>query len=282
MEIFKTKNEVIKKVENLKNSGKKIGFVPTMGALHSGHLSLVQESKKQTDVTFVSIFVNPTQFNNPDDLIKYPRTVDTDITKLESINTDFLFLPDVIEMYPEPDNRVFDFDNLDKVMEGKYRKGHFNGVAQIVSKLFEIVRPDKSFFGLKDYQQYLIVKKLVEKYLKNLNIEIIGCPIKREENGLAMSSRNELLSKENRQNAGLIFNTLFESVKDYRSSNIEQLRENVINKINSSEFLKVEYFEIVNSENLMPIDNTNTSEKAIGCIAVFCGSVRLIDNVFYN
>jgi pantoate--beta-alanine ligase len=253
-----------------------------MGALHTGHLSLIECSKKQTDVTVVSIFVNPTQFNDPKDLAKYPRTVDEDIEKLETVKADILFLPDVQEIYPEPDTRVFDFGNLDKVMEGKYRKGHFNGVAQVVSKLFDIVLPNKAFFGLKDFQQYVIIKELVRKYMPQTGIEIIGCPIIREKDGLAMSSRNMLLSAEQRNNAALISQTLFKAKDLAKKLQVDEVKKFVIETINENPFLEVEYFEIVDDTFLQTINSWSEKKSKVGCIAVYCGEIRLIDNIYFS
>lgn len=282
MKIFKTKTDLSSYTDELKNSGKTIGFVPTMGALHKGHISLTEYSKKDTDYTVVSIFVNPTQFNDPKDLQKYPRTIELDIEKLEQANVDILFLPDVAEIYPEKDTRNFDFGMLDKVMEGQYREGHFNGVAQVISILFKIVKPTKAFFGLKDFQQYVIVKELVNKYMSETGIEIIGCPIVREDNGLAMSSRNELLSKEQRDNASTINSTLIKAKKSTDNKTVEEIKSFVVNEINKNDFLEVEYFDIVDDVKLEQTISWDEPSRKVGCIAVFCGSVRLIDNIYFN
>ena len=282
MEIIKTKSEVFQRVQQLKEEEKTIGFVPTMGALHRGHLSLIENSQKQTDITVVSIFVNPTQFNNSNDLEKYPRKIEEDIRELEIIHTDILFLPDEKEMYPKKDTRVFDFGALDKVMEGKHRKGHFNGVAQVVSKLFEIIIPHKAFFGLKDFQQYVIIKELVRKYMPETEIEIIACPIIREKNGLAMSSRNELLTDEQRRHAKNISKVLSLSKKDFYKLTVEELKRKVVAVLDMNPFLEVEYFEIVDDLELKQIENWEEKNTKVGCIAVFCGTVRLIDNIYYT
>ncbi|MBN2892361.1 MAG: pantoate--beta-alanine ligase [Bacteroidales bacterium] len=282
MIIIKTRKEISEKIIQLKKEGKTIGFVPTMGALHQGHLSLIEIAQKHTDVSVVSLFVNPTQFNNSKDLEKYPRTIETDIDKLQSVCTDILFLPNADEMYPEEDTRVFDFGKLDKVMEGKYRSGHFNGVAQIVSKLFESVLPDKAFFGLKDFQQYVIIKELVKKFMPDTDIEIVGCPIIREKGGLAMSSRNELLGAVERENANIISKVLEKSKEIVNEKSVEEIKKYVVAEINSNSFLKVEYFEIVDDVKLENIKNWSENNKKVGCVAVFCGEVRLIDNVYYN
>lgn len=282
MEILKTKIEIYNRIKKIKSEKKTIGFVPTMGALHNGHLSLIECSKKKCDITVVSIFVNPTQFNNPNDLKKYPRTIEKDIEKLQSIYTDILFMPDEKEMYPEEDTRIFNFGKLETVMEGKFREGHFNGVAQIVSKLFDYVMPDKAFFGLKDFQQYVVIKELVRKYMSDSNIEIIGCPIIREEKGLAMSSRNELLSTEQRKHANSISEILLLSKKDKNKLSVEEIKSKVVKIINLNPFLEVEYFDIVDDEKLEQIKNWDEKKEKVGCIAVFCGDVRLIDNIYYT
>ncbi len=279
MEIYKSREQVNNRINQLKQQGKIIGFVPTMGALHQGHLSLIRCSKKQDDITVVSIFVNPTQFNDPKDLERYPRMLDKDIEKLENENVDILFAPDEKEMYPEPDTRVFDFGYLDKILEGKYRPGHFNGVAQIVSKLFQTIPAHHAYFGKKDYQQYLIVKQLVEKYMPELNIEIIPCPIIREPDGLAMSSRNLLLTPDQRKSATLISQTLFKAKQMAQNSSVDQVKNFVINTINKDPNLNVEYFEICDAQSLKPINNWNEAPHVIGLIAVYDGPIRLIDNI---
>ncbi len=279
MEIYKTKKEVNQRVNQLKDQGKSVGFVPTMGALHEGHLSLVRCSKKDNDITVVSIFVNPTQFNDPKDFQRYPRMLDRDIELLEKENVDILFAPDEKEMYPEPDTRQFDFGHLDKILEGKYRPGHFNGVAQIVSKLFEAVPAHRSYFGRKDYQQYLIIKELVRRYMPNLDMEIVPCPIIREKDGLAMSSRNLLLTPDQRRSAALISQTLFRAreLKDIMS--VEEVKRFVIDTIDADPNLKTEYFEIADAQTLLPIENWDEADNIIGLIAVYDGEIRLIDNV---
>ncbi len=286
MKIFKTKFEIISYLSNEKAKNKTIGFVPTMGALHEGHISLMKYSKEKTDITVASIFVNPTQFNDKKDLQKYPRTIEQDIEKLEKAGVNILFLPDVKEIYPKDDTRIFDFGTLDKVMEGKFRTGHFNGVAQVVSILFEIVKPDKAFFGLKDFQQYVIIKELVRKFMPENNIKIVGCPIIREPEGLAMSSRNELLTPEQRKNASTINRVLNEAkniAKNIaKNKTVDDIKSFVINEINKNNFLEVEYFDIVDDEKLEQISNWDENKNKVGCIAVFCGSVRLIDNIYFN
>jgi pantoate--beta-alanine ligase len=279
MEIVKLVAEIKEKISKFKAEGKSVGFVPTMGALHEGHLSLTEASVKQNDITVVSIFVNPTQFNNPNDLKTYPRCEEEDLEKLSKYNPDLIFIPEVEEMYPEPDTRFFEFGSLDKVMEGKNRPGHFNGVAQVVSKLFDMVSPDNAYFGQKDFQQVAVIKQMV-KDLK-LSVNIVPCPIIREKDGLAMSSRNMLLSEEERKNASKISETLFKACNLAADLNVSELKNWVIEEINKNPYLAVEYFEIVDNTSLLPIENWNDAEEKIGCITVQVGKVRLIDNVTF-
>lgn len=258
-----------------------IGFVPTMGALHEGHATLVRRCVAECDVCVVSVFVNPTQFNNKEDLKQYPRTLHEDCALLESIGVDVVFAPDENEMYPEPDTRVFDFGMLDKVMEGRFRPGHFNGVAQVVSKLFDMVRPRKAYFGEKDFQQLAVIRAMARDY--GFSVQIIGVPIVREESGLAMSSRNRRLSAEEQVNAAAIYRTLRESTElDRQSSAVAQAAAFVAEKINKVPGLRVEYFDIVDGNSLLPVSSWDDSDYIIGCIAVFCGDVRLIDNIHYS
>jgi pantoate--beta-alanine ligase len=280
MEIVTTRKDVREKIDQWKNKGKIVGFVPTMGALHKGHLSLVREAREQSDVVVVSIFVNPTQFNNPDDLKTYPRDLDKDVKMLEELKVELIFAPTVKEMYPEEDTRQFDFGNLDKVMEGKFRPGHFNGVAQVVSKLFDYVNPDKAFFGEKDFQQLAIIRRMV-KDLK-MPVDVVGCPIVREPDGLAMSSRNMLLEPEMRKNAPVIAETLSESLNFAPGKTVKETIDLVTEKINNTGKLEVEYFEIVDGDTLQAVENWDDSDYIVGCIAVFAGKVRLIDNVTYK
>jgi pantoate--beta-alanine ligase len=278
--------QIIQKIQQLKiqldeyrKASKTIGFVPTMGALHEGHLSLVSESKKNTQITVVSVFVNPTQFNDKADLERYPHTPVEDLDKLGCCGVDIVFMPSSEEMYPETDTRIFDFGNLDKVLEGEHRPGHFNGVAQIVSKFFAIVEPDKAYFGEKDFQQLTIIRQLVKKL--NFSVQIIGCPIIREVDGLAMSSRNVLLSPVQRNNAANISRILFESMQMAKNNSVETLRNWVIRSINENADLITEYFEIVDDLNLLPISSWDEPCKKVGCIAVKVGKIRLIDNIRY-
>lgn len=256
-----------------------VGFVPTMGALHEGHISLVEKAVKENYAVVVSIFVNPTQFNDPNDLKRYPRTLENDLQLLEPSGCKIVFSPNVKEVYPEKDERVFDFGILERVMEGEHRPGHFNGVAQVVSKLFEMVEPDKAYFGLKDFQQLAIIKNMVKQL--NLPVTIEPCPIIREESGLAMSSRNELLSSEQRINASLISKTLHAAQELKTEKSVEELKKWVVQSINKNQYLDVEYFEIVDDELLEPIQNWNEQNTKVGCIAVFCGEIRLIDNIVF-
>lgn len=262
-----------------KKKGKNVGFVPTMGALHEGHLSLVQKAGEKTEFVVVSIFVNPTQFNNKEDLARYPRTLETDTRLLEVTACDLVFAPSVQEVYPEEDTRVFDFGNLGNVMEGVHRPGHFNGVAQVVSKLFELVQPDKAFFGLKDFQQLAIINQMVHQL--KLPVEIVPCPIVREKDGLAMSSRNTLLDPAQRENAVVISKTLFEAVEMAKDNSVEKVRKWVIDSINQNAYLDTEYFEIVDDRELKPVTSWSQPVNKIGCVAVHCGKVRLIDNVTF-
>lgn len=259
-----------------------IGFVPTMGALHAGHASLVERSVKDNDVTVVSIFLNPTQFNDKSDLEHYPQTLEADCEMLEKVGADYVFAPSVNEIYPTPDTRVFDFPPVTTVMEGAKRPGHFNGVCQVVSRLFDIVQPDKAYFGEKDWQQIAVIKRLVE--FMGSNIEIVECPIVREESGLAMSSRNERLTANERKLAANIYKTLRESLDKAKTLTLEETRNWVISDINAHEGLEVEYFSIVDGLTLTDLDNWNDSPYVVGCITVYCGEtpIRLIDHIKYK
>jgi pantoate--beta-alanine ligase len=277
--LVKTKKELQEQLSALRSKGS-VGFVPTMGALHQGHISLVEQAVNENAAVVVSIFVNPTQFNDPGDLRRYPRNLEVDLKMLEKTGCTLVFAPEAEEVYPEPDNRKFNFGSLEQVMEGKHRPGHFNGVAQVVSRLFEMTKPDKAYFGLKDLQQLAVIKKLVK--MMNLPVEIVPCPIIREKSGLAMSSRNELLSPEERDNASLIYQELRNAQELKAKKTVQQLKNQVIEDINKNPFLNVEYFEIVDDENLMPVKNWNDKGVKVGCIAVHCGKVRLIDNIVLN
>lgn len=280
MEIIQSSLILKDTIASCRTKGMSIGFVPTMGALHNGHLSLVSASRLQCKCTVVSIFVNPTQFNDKNDLKNYPRTFENDAKMLEDAGVDIIFAPSEQEMYPEPDTRVFDFGDIDKVMEGEHRPGHFNGVAQIVSKLFDIVLPDKAFFGEKDFQQLAVIKQLVKQ--GNYPVDIIPCPIIRENDGLAMSSRNMLLSPEQRKSAVRISKALFESVNNAKVLSVEELKRSVIENINADANLDVEYFEIVDDTYLKPVKSWTEPTVKVGCVAVRVGKIRLIDNIKYN
>ena len=280
MEKITTINDLKKTIDKYKSENKKVGFVPTMGALHNGHLSLIIEAKKHSDIIVASVFVNPTQFNDAKDFDKYPRTLETDMKMLHGVGTDIVFAPNKEEMYPEKDTRVFDFGELESVMEGKHRPGHFNGVAQIVSKLFDAVNPDVAVFGEKDFQQLAIIRALVEQ--ENYSIEIIGAPIIREADGLAMSSRNQRLSETERKDAAHINRVLKDSISLMQEKSISELEHWVTNSVNTKGTLNVEYFEVVNAKTLQKITSWQENCDKIGCIAVFCGEVRLIDNIKYS
>ncbi len=274
-----TIKDLQKAVSTSKNEEKTIGFVPTMGALHQGHISLVKKCCEQNDVCIVSIFVNPTQFNNPTDLEKYPRTIEEDTKVLKEAGADIVFVPSVKEIYPEPDNRQFDFGLLDKVMEGKFRPGHFNGVAQVVSRLFDIVKPDRAYFGEKDFQQLAIIRQMVRQL--NIPVEIVPMPIRREDSGLAMSSRNQRLTGDQKTEAVNIYRILSDSKALYNQKTVDEVRIWVVESINKIPFLEVEYFEIVDGNTLQQIVDWKDTDYAVGCITVFCGEVRLIDNIIY-
>jgi len=280
MEIIRAASELKARLAALRKAGKIIGFVPTMGALHEGHLSLVKEAADHSDVVVMSIFVNPNQFNNASDLERYPRDLQKDAALLEGTACELLFVPSVKEVYPEPDQRVFDFGDLDKVMEGKFRPGHFNGVAQVVSRLFDLVAPHKAFFGEKDFQQLAVVRAMVRQL--NYPVEIVPCPIVREADGLAMSSRNMLLSTLQRKNAPQIALTLSESCNFAATHSVAETKQQVVDAINAVPELEVEYFEIVDGNSLQAVGSWEESSYVVGCIAVFAGEVRLIDNVIYK
>jgi pantoate--beta-alanine ligase len=262
------------------NTGKSIGFVPTMGALHEAHLSLARHSIHDNDITVVSIFVNPKQFNNPEDLKHYPRTVEKDIELLEQQGCDVAFVPSVDEIYPDEVHRNFDFGHLDKVMEGRYRPGHFNGVATVVERLFHIVNPQKAYFGLKDYQQLCIIQAMVS--MLDLPVEIIPCPIIRESDGLAMSSRNIRLSAEQRKLAPLIYKTLLKVREQYNRMSFRDIIAMVRKRFSEAPGIELEYFEIVDSRTLLPAASAEDCVDCIACIAVYLGDVRLIDNIMLN
>jgi pantoate--beta-alanine ligase len=284
MQIIETKEELLRQVEACKRQGKTIGFVPTMGALHEGHASLVRRAVRENDVCFVSVFVNPTQFNNKEDLAKYPRNLALDAKLLESLGAHFMFAPTPEEMYSQEEMNTtfqYDFEGLDQVMEGKMRPGHFNGVVQVVSRLFYLVKPNRAYFGEKDYQQLAIIHHMVERSaLKGTfgDLTIVGCPIVRQEDGLALSSRNQRLSAEEKKVAKNIYRILSESVKSAKTTTVEAVQREVTDAINAIEGLEVEYYEIVDQSTLLPAKDFS---HAIGCVTVYCGPVRLIDNIKY-
>ena len=281
MEIIRTVKELKQAVTNAKAQGSKIGLVPTMGALHAGHVSLIERARRENDFVVVSVFVNPTQFNNPTDLKTYPRTEKADCEKLEAAGVDVAFIPSVEEIYPEPDTRVFELGPVADVMEGAMRPGHFNGVAQIVSKLFEMVKPDRAYFGEKDFQQIAVIRKMVE--LCGFKLEIVDCPIKREDDGLAMSSRNVRLTADQRKVAPMIHKILTESVQYAKNHTVDETIKMVTDELNKVEFMDVEYYQIVDPLTMQPIARwDDTKLNPVGCITVYCGDVRLIDNIKYT
>ena len=280
MQVVKYINDLQSILNDKRKEAFSIGFVPTMGALHEGHLSLVEIAGQQTSFVVVSIFVNPTQFNDKGDLLRYPRDLQKDLDLLAHGSCQLVFAPEPEEIYPEPDTRQFNFGTLEQVMEGRFRPGHFNGVAQVVSRLFDIVKPDKAFFGQKDFQQLVIINEMVRKL--HIQVEIVSCPIIREADGLAMSSRNMLLSNEQRKAAVHISETLFEAQNKTGDYTVNELCQWVINRINENEYLNTEYFEIVNGATLLPVKNWNDPCTKFGCIAVHCGKIRLIDNIKFG
>jgi len=280
MIVYRTKTDLTGHLLSLQDEGKTIGLVPTMGALHQGHMSLVEKARAENDFVVVTIFVNPTQFNDPSDLDHYPRTLDQDLELLRQLEADLVFVPSVKEMYPEEDTQIFDLGNLDKVMEGKHRQGHFNGVAQIVSKLFLLIRPHRTYFGQKDFQQLVVIRRLVE--ILDLNLSIVSCPIIRENDGLAKSSRNTRLSKEERKLAPFIYETLVKAREKKETLNPLQVKEWVNLQFEKQSALDLEYFEIVEDKGLMSIDEWDEKLNKVACLAVLLGEVRLIDNLNFD
>lgn len=282
MEVVNTVDVLRKHVREAREKGEKIGLVPTMGALHEGHASLVRRSVAENEMTVVSIFVNPTQFNDKKDLEVYPRTLDEDCRLLEKLGATVVFAPSVEEIYPETDERVFSYPPVDTVMEGAYRPGHFNGVCQIVSKLFEMVQPDTAYFGEKDFQQIAVIRAMVAD--KGYDVKLCPCPIVREKDGLALSSRNALLSQEERRIAVRISQCLFESREYAKEHTVEETHRWVVDRLNAVNGLEVQYFEIVDGRTLQNVSDWEQSDYIVGCITVFCGDrpVRLIDNVMYK
>ena len=284
MQIITHKQELQQQVASCKKQGQTIGFVPTMGALHQGHASLVRRAVSENDVCFVSVFVNPTQFNNKEDLAKYPRNIERDAELLRSLGAQFVVAPTPEEMYSAEEMATtfaYDFDGLDKVMEGKMRPGHFNGVVQVVSRLFYLIQPDRAYFGEKDYQQLAIIHQMVERsVLKDTfgNLQIIGCPIVRQDNGLALSSRNERLNEQEKETATNIYRILKQSLEWAKTLSVPEVEQKVIATINNIKGLEVEYYEIVDQTTLLPANDFN---NAIGYVTVYCGPVLLIDNIKY-
>lgn len=282
MEVFHTIVELQNKLFAARKEGKSIGLVPTMGALHEGHASLVRKSVEDNDVTVVSVFVNPTQFNDKKDLNTYPRTLDADCRLLDSCGATYVFAPDVEEMYPAEDKRHFEYPPVSTVMEGAHRPGHFNGVCQVVSRLFYIVRPVRAYFGEKDWQQIAVIKVMVKAL--GLGVNIVECPIVRDSDGLARSSRNTLLSAGERKIAPAIFAALSESREYARNHSVGETHQRVLGQINAVDGLEVEYFSIVDGDTLQDIANWDDSRYVVGCITVYCGAkpIRLIDHIKYR
>ena len=281
--------EIINSIVALQNAlyaprkaGKRIGLVPTMGALHDGHASLIRRSVKDCDVTVVSVFLNPTQFNDQNDLARYPRTLEADCALAETCGADIVFAPSVKEIYPTPDTRTFAFPPVTTVMEGAYRPGHFNGVCQVVSRLFYIVKPQRAYFGEKDWQQIAVIKRLVT--FINSPVEIIECPIIREKDGLAKSSRNVLLAPDERLLAAKIYAVLQESVARSKMKTVAEVHDEVVHQLNAADGLDVEYFDIVDGRTLLPVTQWDQAAEVVGCITVYCGAtpIRLIDHITYR
>ncbi|WP_276794402.1 pantoate--beta-alanine ligase [Segatella oulorum] len=281
--------EIINSIVALQNAlyasrkaGKRIGLVPTMGALHDGHASLIRRSVKDCDVTVVSVFLNPTQFNDQNDLARYPRTLEADCALAETCGADIVFAPSVKEIYPTPDTRTFAFPPVTTVMEGAYRPGHFNGVCQVVSRLFYIVKPQRAYFGEKDWQQIAVIKRLVT--FINSPVEIIECPTIREKDGLAKSSRNALLAPEERLLAAKIYAVLQESVARSKTKTVAEVHDEVVHQLNAADGLDVEYFDIVDGRTLLPVTQWDQAAEVVGCITVYCGAtpIRLIDHITYR
>lgn len=282
MNIYHSNADLQNALFDLRKQGKSVGLVPTMGALHEGHASLVRRSVKENDVTVVSVFVNPTQFNDKEDLKHYPRTLEADCALLEQIGADFVFAPSVEEMYPTPDTRQFEYPPVSTVMEGAHRPGHFNGVCQVVSRLFYIVKPDRAYFGEKDWQQIAVVKAMV-KHL-GIKVDIVECDIVREADGLAMSSRNTRLTPEERQIAPNIYRVLKESLDYAKTHDVKETHDFVVDSLNAIDGLEVEYYSIVEGDTLQEVESWQESPHIVGCITVYCGAtpIRLIDHITYK
>lgn len=280
MKVLRTVGELRSAMDAARNTGQTIGLVPTMGALHAGHMSLVDTARHQNDIVVASVFVNPTQFNNPNDLSTYPRTEEADCALLDEHGADYAFIPSVEEMYPEPDTRVFDLGEVAAVMEGAMRPGHFNGVAQVVSKLFDMVRPTRAYFGEKDFQQIAVIRKMVQ--LEGFDLEIVACPIKREADGLALSSRNVRLTPEGRKQAPAIHRILEQSLSLAATKSPDELKHWVKEQIDAVPGLETEYYEIADALTMQPVQNWDSPNGTVGCVTVYCGDVRLIDNILYT
>ena len=280
MEVITKIADLQRKIAEIRAKDGTVGLVPTMGALHNGHLELVKRCVAENSICVVSVFVNPTQFNDKNDLLHYPRTLDADCRLLESAGCAIAFAPEVEEMYPVEDTRVFNLGTVAEVMEGKYRPGHFNGVAQIVSKLFDAVQPDRAYFGEKDFHQIAVIRSMVK--LLNFPVEIVACPIVREDDGMALSSRNLRLTPQQRKNAVSISQTLFKSRTFAEQHSVAETIDYVVSTLNSVPDLEMEYFEIVDGNTLLPVNDWSDSDYIVGCITVYCGEVRLIDNIAYR
>jgi len=280
MIVYRTKSELIRHLDDLRGKQKSIGLVPTMGALHQGHISLVTRSTHENNCTVASIFVNPTQFNDSSDLKKYPRTPEKDLELLQKNRVDVVFMPPVEEMYPESDRRLFDLGGLDQVMEGTTREGHFNGVAQIVSKLFQITEPHRAYFGQKDFQQLVIIRHLTQ--ILNLGLEVVACPIIREKDGLAMSSRNIRLGRKERKEAPFIYQTLAKAVEIREEFSPDELKTWVRTRFDQHPLFELDYFEIIEDKALKPVKSWKEELNKVACIAVILGGVRLIDNMIFD
>lgn len=280
MKVLRTVGELRSAMDAAREAGQTIGLVPTMGALHAGHMSLVDTARHQNDIVVASVFVNPTQFNNPNDLSTYPRTEEADCALLDEHGADYAFIPSVEEMYPEPDTRVFDLGEVAAVMEGAMRPGHFNGVAQVVSKLFDMVRPTRAYFGEKDFQQIAVIRKMVQ--LEGFDLEIVACPIKREADGLALSSRNVRLTPEGRKQAPAIHRILEQSLSLAATKSPDELKHWVKEQIDAVPGLETEYYEIADALTMQPVQNWDSPNGTVGCVTVYCGDVRLIDNILYT
>ena len=282
MEVISTICALRFRLDAFREEGQTIGLVPTMGALHEGHASLVRRSVKENDVTVVSVFLNPTQFNDKKDLAKYPRTLEADCALLRECGATIVFAPSVEEIYPEPDTRQFSYPPTDSVMEGAFRPGHFNGVCQIVSKLFQFVGPTRAYFGEKDFQQIAVIRRMVDDL--GFRLDIVPCPVVREESGLAMSSRNTLLTEAERETASNIYRVLKESKKWMSQMSVNQVHDRVCESINSIDGLEVQYYSIVDGRTLADVTSWDESSDIVGCITVFCGRqpIRLIDHIRYK